>query len=77
MVPTVLDQNPLEGCDRRELSERIAEAFEGLSEKHRAVLMLREVEGLSYEEIARTLKIHKGTVMSRLHHARRRGCAGP
>lgn len=71
VVPTILDQNPLEGCDRRELSGRIAEAFEGLSDKHRAVLMLREVEGLSYEEIARTLKIHKGTVMSRLHHARR------
>lgn len=71
IVPTLLDQNPLQALDRRELSGRIAEAFEGLSEKHRAVLMLREVEGLSYEDIARTLKIHKGTVMSRLHHARR------
>lgn len=71
IVPTLLDQNPMQALDRRELSGRIAEAFEGLSQKHRAVLMLREVEGLSYEEIARTLKIHKGTVMSRLHHARR------
>lgn len=71
IVPTLLDQNPMQALDRRELSGRIAEAFEGLSEKHRAVVMLREVEGLSYEDIARTLKIHKGTVMSRLHHARR------
>jgi RNA polymerase sigma-70 factor (ECF subfamily) len=71
IVPTLLDQNPMQALDRRELSGRIAAAFESLSEKHRAVLMLREVEGLSYEDIARTLKIHKGTVMSRLHHARR------
>jgi RNA polymerase sigma-70 factor (ECF subfamily) len=71
VVPKLLDQNPLAALDRKELSERISRAFEGLSEKHRAVLMLREIEGLSYEDIARTLKIHKGTVMSRLHHARR------
>ena len=70
-VPTVLDNNPLKACDRRELSGRIAEAFESLSEKHRAVLSLREVEGLSYDEIAHVLKINKGTVMSRLHHARK------
>jgi RNA polymerase sigma-70 factor (ECF subfamily) len=71
IVPKILDKNPLEACDRKELSDRIAEAFEGLSEKHKAVVMLREVEGLSYEQIAETLKIHKGTVMSRLHHARK------
>ena len=34
--------------------------------------MLREVEGLSYEELAERLQIHKGTVMSRLFHARRK-----
>ncbi len=71
IVPTVLDQNPLDALDRREMADQIAVALEQLSEKHRAVLLLREVEGLSYEEIARVLKIHKGTVMSRLHHARR------
>lgn len=71
IVPTVLDQNPLTALDRREMADHITVAFEQLSEKHRAVLLLREVDGLSYEEIARTLKIHKGTVMSRLHHARR------
>ncbi len=71
IVPTMLDGNPLKAYDRKEMSDRIATAFESLSENHRAVLMLREVEDLSYEEIARTLKIHKGTVMSRLHHARK------
>jgi len=39
-------------------------------EKHRAILLLREVEGMSYEDLARTLDIPKGTVMSRLFHAR-------
>jgi RNA polymerase sigma-70 factor (ECF subfamily) len=71
IVPTVLDGNPHRALDRKELGHEIGKALEKLSEKHRAVLLLREVEGLSYEEIARTLKIHKGTVMSRLHHARK------
>ena len=71
VMPTVMDHNPGRALDRKELQSQIAAAFEQLSEKHRAVLVLREIEGLSYEEIARSLKIHKGTVMSRLHHARK------
>jgi RNA polymerase sigma-70 factor (ECF subfamily) len=70
-VPKMQDSDPLKALARKELRDQIAKAFESLSEKHRAVLLLREVEGLSYDEIARALKIHKGTVMSRLHHARR------
>jgi RNA polymerase sigma-70 factor (ECF subfamily) len=70
-VPKMQDSDPLKALARKELRDQIARAFESLSEKHRAVLLLREVEGLSYDEIARALKIHKGTVMSRLHHARR------
>jgi len=71
ITPTFLDTNPLKAVDRRELRTHLAKALETLTEKHRAVLLLREVEGLSYDEIARTLKVHKGTVMSRLHHARK------
>lgn len=71
VVPKVQNGDPLKALNRKELRGQIEKAFESLSEKHRAVLLLREVEGLSYDEIARTLKIHKGTVMSRLHHARR------
>ncbi|HTO95611.1 MAG TPA: sigma factor-like helix-turn-helix DNA-binding protein, partial [Myxococcales bacterium] len=41
-----------------------------LSENHRSILLLREVEGLSYEELSKVLGIRKGTVMSRLFHAR-------
>ena len=57
---------------RRELRGKIQEALATLPEKHRTILVLREVEGLSYEELAERLGIHKGTVMSRLFHARKK-----
>jgi RNA polymerase sigma-70 factor (ECF subfamily) len=53
-----------------ELRGRIEDALSSLSENHRAILLLREVEGLSYEELSKVLGIRKGTVMSRLFHAR-------
>lgn len=54
----------------REQGQRILEAIDQLPEKHRAILVLREVEGLAYEQLAEVLQIPKGTVMSRLFHAR-------
>lgn len=63
-------ERPDNALDREELHAAMREAIAGLSDKHREVILLREVEGLSYEEIAKTLRINKGTVMSRLHHAR-------
>lgn len=50
---------------------RVHRALDALPPKHRAVLALRELEGLSYEEIAAATSLPIGTVMSRLHHARR------
>ncbi len=55
---------------RSELSERIKQALEELTPEHRAVILLREVEGLSYDEISEALNCPRGTVMSRLHYAR-------
>jgi RNA polymerase sigma-70 factor (ECF subfamily) len=52
--------------------ERIGRALSTLSEQHRAIIMLSDLEGLSYREIAEVLSIPMGTVMSRLHNARRR-----
>jgi RNA polymerase sigma-70 factor (ECF subfamily) len=52
------------------LARHTDEALEQLSARHRGVLLLREVEGLSYAEIANVLQVPKGTVTSRLHHAR-------
>lgn len=65
------DVNPGEVTDRAELKRILHQAMSALSEKHRAVIVLREVEGLSYEEIADVLGVAKGTVMSRLFHARK------
>jgi RNA polymerase sigma-70 factor (ECF subfamily) len=65
-----LGTNPQRSALRRELAEKMEEALGHLPEKHRAILVLREVEGLSYEELAQALEIPKGTVMSRLFHAR-------
>jgi RNA polymerase sigma-70 factor (ECF subfamily) len=54
----------------RDLARHADAALEELTVNHRTILLLREVEGLSYAEIARVLRIPRGTVMSRLHHAR-------
>ena len=65
-----LGTNPQKSALRKELAEKIQQALETVPEKHRAILLLREVEGMSYEDLSRTLQIPKGTVMSRLFHAR-------
>jgi len=56
---------------RRETASRIEQALAELPEIHQAVLVLRELEGMSYDEIAEVLGVKKGTVMSRLFHARK------
>ncbi len=71
ILPSRLGLNPDKVYGRKELRSQMLEALESLSEKHRTILILREVEGLSYSEMAEVLDISKGTVMSRLYHARR------
>lgn len=72
LLPTILDGNPRKTALRKELAEAIQSALGELPEHHRAVILLREVEGLSYEEMAKVLGVPKGTIMSRLFHARRK-----
>jgi RNA polymerase sigma-70 factor (ECF subfamily) len=72
ILATALGSNPQHAVLRRELLGKITEALGRIPEKHRTILVLREVEGLSYEELAERLGIHKGTVMSRLFHARKK-----
>lgn len=69
--PRFRDGDPGEDAERVRLRARLELAFGDLPEIHRSVLLLRELEGFSYEEIASTLRIKKGTVMSRLFHARK------
>lgn len=63
---------PAEALQRKELRHRIFAAMEELTEEQREVLLLREVEGLSYAEISESMGIPEGTVMSRLFYARKK-----
>ncbi len=63
-------RTPEELAQNRQLSDALTRAIAGLPEYHRAVIILREVDGLAYEEIAKSLNCSVGTVMSRLHYAR-------
>lgn len=71
MWPRFEPSDPGESAERRELGAKLQRALDGLQEIHQAVILLRELEGFTYEEIAQTLGIRKGTVMSRLFHARK------
>lgn len=71
-LPTLLNADPARSVLRHELGEAIQSALDDLPEYHRAVLLLREVEGMTYEEIAEVQEVPKGTIMSRLFHARRK-----
>lgn len=63
-------EDPADVTSRRESHRMVAAAFEQLSNEHRAVLALRVVQEMSYDDIARTLRVPVGTVMSRLSRAR-------
>lgn len=69
-VPSI--QGPGEEAERGELREQLAKAIQTLPDSIRQTLVMREIDGLRYAEIAETLQIPKGTVMSRLFHARKR-----
>lgn len=61
---------PEEHLDNRELGRELAAALDEVSEEHRRIVLLRDVSGLSYTEIAEVLEISEGTVKSRLSRAR-------
>ena len=63
---------PAEAAGAAELGAAIEKALEALPVKHRTVFVLREYEGMSYEEMAKVIGCSMGTVMSRLHHARKK-----
>lgn len=71
---TMVDEGaaPDEEARRAEERRRITQALAALPEHHRTIIMLSDLEGLSYREIAEVLHVPMGTVMSRLHNARKR-----
>lgn len=72
LLPSQTDSNPSRCLGRKELAEKILAAVEALPPYHRAVIMMREIEGMSYSDMAKAMKVSKGTIMSRLHHARQK-----
>ncbi|MBN1520910.1 MAG: sigma-70 family RNA polymerase sigma factor [Candidatus Aureabacteria bacterium] len=63
---------PREDLNEKELGKVIREAIDELPEEQKEVIILREINGLSYNEITETLGCSEGTVMSRLHYARKK-----
>lgn len=63
-------KTPHEILEHKELQAAITEALNVLSERHRTVVILFDLEGLSHKQIAEILQCPEGTVMSRLHHGR-------
>ncbi len=61
---------PEESAERKAVQQAIRIAIGKLKEEHKKVILLREVQGLSYEEIAKILKCSEGTVKSRINRAR-------
>jgi RNA polymerase sigma-70 factor, ECF subfamily len=64
--------SPQAACLQDELATRLAEALEALPLRYRSPLLLREMEGWSYSDIARALSCGEGTVKSRIHRGRKR-----
>ena len=64
------DDAPDDEASTQDLRERIATAMERLSTNHREILKLRNVDNMSYDEIAKILRISMGTVKSRIARAR-------
>ena len=62
--------DPEEAFEGKELQESVRQALRSLSEEYRIVLVLREIEGYSYEEIAKITGCSLGTVKSRMNRAR-------
>lgn len=62
---------PNPGTLRQQDSEQLAAAVQALPEDYARVVMLRDMEGLSYRDVAEILAIPRGTVMSRLSRGRR------
>jgi len=64
--------NPEERLEQKELGQYIMECLEKLKEEYREILILRDINGFSYEEISKILNCNEGTVKSRISRARQK-----
>jgi len=65
-------RDPFADVHDRELREKLTKAINELTPEHKAVIVLRTIEGMSYIDIGEILGCSEGTVMSRLHYARKK-----
>lgn len=65
-----IDGDPFDVLGRKELVGRLDAVVDALPAYHRGVILMRELDGLSYEQMAERMGVSKGTIMSRLFHAR-------
>jgi RNA polymerase sigma-70 factor (ECF subfamily) len=70
LVALVSDKTPRRDLNLAELQEKLNEALQKLSEHHRMVVTLHDIQGLSHEEIGKIMECNVGTVRSRLFYAR-------
>jgi RNA polymerase sigma factor (sigma-70 family) len=70
LVALISDKTPRRDAGLAELQEKLNEAMQKLSEPHRLVVTLHDVQGMSHEEIAKIMDCNIGTVRSRLFYAR-------
>ena len=68
--PPSQEASAIEQLEQKEVQEKVQECIGGLDKDQREVLVLRDIEEFSYDEIGRILKIPDGTVKSRLSRAR-------
>ena len=64
--------DPADVVRRREIAASLQTALDALPSYHRGVIVMRGIDGLSYEEMAQAMGVSKGTIMSRLFHARQK-----
>lgn len=64
--------DPFFNLQKKEIGKHLLAAINELTPDHRAIIVMRAVEGLSYKDISRILGCSEGTVMSRLHYARKK-----
>jgi RNA polymerase sigma-70 factor (ECF subfamily) len=64
------DRSPTESMETQETQRKVQQALERLDEGDRQIIVLKDLQGNSYDEIAAIMQIPKGTVRSRLHRAR-------
>ena len=71
-LPLASKVDPKSQIENKELVEKFIQALSRIGKKHSRILVLREIQGLDYDSIAKVLNCSTGTVMSRLYYARRK-----